>query len=53
MRTPEQLEGLDGLVIPGGESTTMTRLIASAELEAGLRDHHAGGQADPRHLRRD
>jgi pyridoxal 5'-phosphate synthase pdxT subunit len=24
VRTPEDLEGLDGLVIPGGESTTMT-----------------------------
>jgi 5'-phosphate synthase pdxT subunit len=24
VRTPEALEGLDGLVIPGGESTTMT-----------------------------
>lgn len=23
VRTPEQLEGLDGLIIPGGESTTM------------------------------
>jgi pyridoxal 5'-phosphate synthase pdxT subunit len=24
VRTPEELEGLDGLVMPGGESTTMT-----------------------------
>ena len=44
MRTPEQLQGLDGLVIPGGESTTMTRLIASAELEPALRAHHAAGR---------
>lgn len=44
VRTPEQLEGLDGLVIPGGESTTMTRLIASAELEPGLRAHHEAGR---------
>jgi 5'-phosphate synthase pdxT subunit len=44
VRTPEQLEGLDGLVIPGGESTTMTRLIASAELEPGLRAHHQAGR---------
>jgi 5'-phosphate synthase pdxT subunit len=28
VRQPEQLEGLDGLVIPGGESTTITRLMA-------------------------
>jgi 5'-phosphate synthase pdxT subunit len=44
VRTPEALEGLDGLVIPGGESTTMTRLIASAELEPGLRAHHESGK---------
>ena len=44
MRTPEQLQGLDGLVIPGGESTTMTRLIASAGLEPGLRAHHEAGR---------
>jgi pyridoxal 5'-phosphate synthase pdxT subunit len=44
VRTPEGLEGLDGLVIPGGESTTMTRLIASAGLEDGLRAHHQAGR---------
>lgn len=27
VKKPEQLEGLDGLVLPGGESTTMRRLI--------------------------
>ncbi len=44
MRTPEQLEDLDGLVIPGGESTTMTRLIASAGIEPALRAHHETGK---------
>jgi 5'-phosphate synthase pdxT subunit len=44
VRTPEQLEGLDGLVIPGGESTTMTRLIASAGIEPALRAHHEAGR---------
>ena len=44
MRTPEQLEGLDGLVIPGGESTTMTRLIDSAGIEPALRAHHEAGK---------
>jgi 5'-phosphate synthase pdxT subunit len=44
VRTAEQLDGLDGLVIPGGESTTMTRLIASAELEPALRAHHEEGR---------
>jgi len=27
VRLPEQLEGLDGLIIPGGESTAITRLM--------------------------
>ncbi|MBS1845698.1 MAG: pyridoxal 5'-phosphate synthase glutaminase subunit PdxT [Actinobacteria bacterium] len=44
VRTPEQLEGLDGLVIPGGESTTMTRLIESAGIEPALRTHHEAGR---------
>jgi pyridoxal 5'-phosphate synthase pdxT subunit len=44
VRTPEALEGLDGLVIPGGESTTMTKLIESAGLEPALREHHAAGR---------
>ena len=30
VRLPEQLEGLDGLVIPGGESTAITRLMPEA-----------------------
>ena len=28
VRLPRDLEGLDGLIIPGGESTTITRLLA-------------------------
>ena len=44
MRTPEALDGLDGLVIPGGESTTMSKLIESAGLEPALREHHAAGR---------
>ena len=44
MRTSEQLEGLDGLVIPGGESTTMTRLISTAGIEDALRAHHEAGR---------
>ena len=27
VRTPEDLEGLDGLIIPGGESTTISKLM--------------------------
>ncbi|MTI82054.1 MAG: pyridoxal 5'-phosphate synthase glutaminase subunit PdxT [Firmicutes bacterium] len=32
IRLPEQLKGLDGLVIPGGESTTMGKLLMAYEL---------------------
>ena len=36
VRKPEQLEGLDGLVIPGGESTAIGRLIQIYGLEEAL-----------------
>jgi 5'-phosphate synthase pdxT subunit len=32
VRLPAQLSGLDGLIIPGGESTTIARLLAAYEL---------------------
>ncbi|HEV7771129.1 MAG TPA: pyridoxal 5'-phosphate synthase glutaminase subunit PdxT, partial [Solirubrobacterales bacterium] len=41
VRTPEDMEELDALVIPGGESTTIGKLIDSAGLEPALRVHHA------------
>ena len=44
VRRPEDLEGLDGLVIPGGESTTISKGIAAAGLEPGIRAHHAAGR---------
>ena len=28
VRLPKHLEGLDGLIIPGGESTTLSRLMS-------------------------
>jgi pyridoxal 5'-phosphate synthase pdxT subunit len=37
VRLPEQLEGLDGLVIPGGESTTMMRLMGLYGLDEAIR----------------
>jgi 5'-phosphate synthase pdxT subunit len=37
VRKPEQLEGLDGLVIPGGESTTFTRLMRLYGLDKAVR----------------
>jgi len=33
---PGDLEGLDALIVPGGESTTMTRLLAATGLRAPL-----------------
>jgi 5'-phosphate synthase pdxT subunit len=44
VRTPADLEGLDGLVIPGGESTTIVKGIESAGLEAVIRGHHDAGK---------
>jgi 5'-phosphate synthase pdxT subunit len=37
VRKPEELEGLDGLVIPGGESTAIIRLARIYGLEEALR----------------
>ena len=36
VRKPEELAGLDGLVIPGGESTTFTRLMRLYGLEEAV-----------------
>jgi 5'-phosphate synthase pdxT subunit len=44
VRVPADLEGLDGLVIPGGESTTIAKGIEAAELEGSIRAHHAAGR---------
>jgi len=37
VRLPEQLDGLDGLVIPGGESTAIIRLMRLYGLEEAVR----------------
>jgi pyridoxal 5'-phosphate synthase pdxT subunit len=37
VRKPEQVEGLDGLVVPGGESTTFMRLMRLYGLDEALR----------------
>ena len=36
VRKPEQLDGLDGLIVPGGESTAIRRLMRVYELEGPL-----------------
>jgi pyridoxal 5'-phosphate synthase pdxT subunit len=43
VRVPGDLEGLDGLILPGGESTTMTLGIAREGLAEPLRRLAAGG----------
>jgi 5'-phosphate synthase pdxT subunit len=37
VRLAPQLDGLDGLVIPGGESTTITKLMRSANLTEAIK----------------
>jgi len=37
VRLPEQIDALDGLVIPGGESTTITKLAALYGLDDAIR----------------
>jgi 5'-phosphate synthase pdxT subunit len=43
VRTPEHLAGLDGLVIPGGESTTISMGMERDGLDAAVREYHRGG----------
>jgi 5'-phosphate synthase pdxT subunit len=42
VRTPKEMEGVDGLVLPGGESTAQLKLIADLGLERPLRALVAG-----------
>lgn len=41
VRSPDQLQGLDGLVIPGGESSTMLKLLNEMGLKEPLREFGA------------
>jgi pyridoxal 5'-phosphate synthase pdxT subunit len=43
VRTPDALPGLDGLVIPGGESTTITMGMEREGLDEAIRAYHRGG----------
>lgn len=43
IRLPKELDGLDGLIIPGGESTTISRLMADFGLMQPIRDLAASG----------
>ncbi len=44
VRLPEQLEGLDGLIIPGGESTAIGKLAVKYGLQEAIRRYAAGGK---------
>ncbi|HEX8996741.1 MAG TPA: pyridoxal 5'-phosphate synthase glutaminase subunit PdxT [Ktedonobacterales bacterium] len=43
VRLPRDLDGLDGLIIPGGESTVMGKLMVAYELDQPLREAIASG----------
>ena len=43
VRLPRDLDDLDGLIIPGGESTTITRLLQIYDLLEPLRERVGGG----------
>jgi pyridoxal 5'-phosphate synthase pdxT subunit len=45
VRLPEQLEGLDGLIIPGGESTAIGKLAVKYGLQDAIRRYVKAGHA--------
>ena len=45
VRLPDHLDGLDGLIIPGGESTTLSRLMSLYRLREPVADLAASGKA--------
>src|SRR3954462_4439193 len=44
VRLPEQLEGLDGLIIPGGESTAIGKLAVKYGLQEAVRRYVSAGK---------
>ncbi len=45
VRLPDQLEGIDGLIIPGGESTTLSRLMSIYHLREPVQAMATEGKA--------
>lgn len=43
VRTPAQLDAVDGLVIPGGESTTIGKLMQQYGLDQAIQDRFSAG----------
>ena len=53
VRLPEHLDDVDGLILPGGESTTMRRLIDRWGMREPILDLAATRRAAVRDVRRD
>lgn len=45
VRLPDQLDGLDGLILPGGESTAIAKLMRTYGFYDAVRARHAEGMA--------
>lgn len=45
VRLPDHMEGLDGLIIPGGESTTLSRLMSLYNLREPVTEMATAGKA--------
>jgi 5'-phosphate synthase pdxT subunit len=45
VRLPGQMEEVDGLVIPGGESTTIAKLMRTYGFYEAIRERHSAGMA--------
>ncbi|HJN19149.1 MAG TPA: pyridoxal 5'-phosphate synthase glutaminase subunit PdxT [Armatimonadota bacterium] len=44
VKTPDTIRACDGLIIPGGESTTIGKLIQAFDIEPALRELHESGR---------
>jgi len=45
VRTPRDLEGVDAIILPGGESTTQWKFLVEEGLDTPLREHASQGGA--------
>ena len=45
VRTPRDLQGVDAVILPGGESTTQWKFLVEEGLDKSLRDYAANGGA--------
>ena len=43
VKTAREIESVDGVIVPGGESTTVIRLLERYGIDAALRSAHAAG----------